>query len=1272
MTNANGIVQLAGGNFSINGTVTTTNVMFIGGVPGTNNVFQGGITWISGAWNGTTNTVTTNSFLVIAGGNGVNIDMASAVLTNFGTVAWNSGRLRGGQNGTFIYNFGLWNAQSDQTFNATEYGGATIFNNTGTLRKSAGATTNQTYFQGVTLNSPGPVNMQMGNLVLSGGGTLTGTTFTTGAGVVQLAGGTFTLIGNVIQSGSGQMQMNGAIMDGTNGVMLGNWSWTAGYFAPTARLTLATNSLMTIPGSGFMDLYGALTNAGTIQLQSGTFRPRADQGPGQLFILPGGLLDVQTDVLIDSFSGGSLLNQGTFRKSGGTNGTTVNPPFFNSGTVDVESSYLSFASGGSLSAGTAMTGPDTAYLSGGTFTLSGNLSLNNAAFNGSLIAGTNGSISGTVTWTSSGSYLVPASTLTVATNGVLVIADSGFDDLYGALTNAGTIQVVSGTFRPRADQGPGKLINLPGGLVDSKNDVTIDVYSGGTIINQGIFRKSVGTNSTAVNPALFNSGTLDAEVGNIALNGGVSLTNGSTMNFAISGISNYGTISIPGAASLTGTVSAVLKNGYIPIPTNTFNVLSYGSETGIFTATNLPFAEAWRTNYAPTIFSLVVLNTRPILVTPTNTLTVNELTTLTATNTATDPDTDSLTFSLVAPPPGMSIGSSSGILTWTPAQTNSPSTNTTTVVVTDSGVPQLSASNSFTVIVREVNVAPSLPVIATQIVNELTLLTVTNTATNSNIHATNIGYGLISAPVGMTISTNGIITWTPAQTNSPSTNTITTVVTNLDAYDLINSNLTSTNTFAVIVQEVNDPPTLSTISTQTVNELTLLTVTNTATEFNIHATTSGYLLLAAPPGMTISPAGIITWTPPQTNSPSTNVVTTIATNTDPFDTVNPHLSATNSFTVIVKEVNTSPAFSVISTQIVNELTLLTVTNAATNSNIHATNIGYGLINPPPGMAITANGVITWTPAQTNSPGTNLITTVVTNSDAFDSVNPHLTATNTFTVIVKEVNVAPVLSGISTQTVIELTLLTVTNTATESNIHATLGYLLVSPPAGAAISASGIITWTPAQTNSPGTNLFTTIVTNSDPFDTVNPHLAATNTFVVIVKEQNVAPVLPVIPTQTVTEQTLLTVTNTAVESNIHATNLSYSLISPPAGVSVSSNGIITWTPTHAQAGTTNTITATVSNTDPFDPVNPHLSATNSFTVIVAPAPVLFSPTWLGNGQFQFSFNSAAGARYTVFYSDDLSTWVELIAFNGPGGKANVIDPNAGASPRRFYRVKVGP
>src|SRR6201986_3532807 len=97
--------------------------------------------------------------------------------------------------------------------------------------------------------------------------------------------------------------------------------------------------------------------------------------------------------------------------------------------------------------------------------------------------------------------------------------------------------------------------------------------------------------------------------------------------------------------------------------------------------------------------------------------------------------------------------------------------------------------------------------------------------------------------------------------------------------------------------------------------------------------------------------------------------------------------------------------------------------------------GFGLIAPRAGMAIKSNSIFTWTTAQTKSPGTNIVTVVVTNMDAFDAVNPILTATNTFMVVVKEINVAPVLPTIGTVPIPVQVASSITNTATEPNIHA---------------------------------------------------------------------------------------------------------------------------------------------------------------------------------------------------------------------------------------------
>jgi hypothetical protein len=93
--------------------------------------------------------------------------------------------------------------------------------------------------------------------------------------------------------------------------------------------------------------------------------------------------------------------------------------------------------------------------------------------------------------------------------------------------------------------------------------------------------------------------------------------------------------------------------------------------------------------------------------------------------------------------------------------------------------------------------------------------------------------------------------------------------------------------------ETNRPPVLSYVSNQNVDELTTLIVTNTAAP-GTPATPITYGFQSAPSGASIDANGIITWTPMETQIPSTNVITTVATETGP-----PNLAATNSFVVAV-------------------------------------------------------------------------------------------------------------------------------------------------------------------------------------------------------------------------------------------------------------------------------------------------------------------------------------------------------------------------------------
>ena len=122
--------------------------------------------------------------------------------------------------------------------------------------------------------------------------------------------------------------------------------------------------------------------------------------------------------------------------------------------------------------------------------------------------------------------------------------------------------------------------------------------------------------------------------------------------------------------------------------------------------------------------------------------------------------------------------------------------------------------------------------------------------------------------------------------------------------------------------------------------------------------------------------------------------------------------------------NAVPELNSIGSQSVSELQSLTFTATATDANSGDT-LTFSLTGTPPtGATITSAGVFTWTPTESQD-GDHTITVQVTDGSLTDS--------ETLTVTVNEVNVAPVLNAIGDQTVNELVELTFTATASDTDV-----------------------------------------------------------------------------------------------------------------------------------------------------------------------------------------------------------------------------------------------
>ena len=192
------------------------------------------------------------------------------------------------------------------------------------------------------------------------------------------------------------------------------------------------------------------------------------------------------------------------------------------------------------------------------------------------------------------------------------------------------------------------------------------------------------------------------------------------------------------------------------------------------------------------ILNIVGAHNNPPALGPIADRTFNELALLTFTNSATDPNGDTLTFSLDPGfPSGASVNPSTGVFTWTPTEAQGPGSYLITLRVTENGPPSLSDSISFTITAQEVNSPPLLAPIADRAVHAGTTLFITNSATDSDIPTNTLTFSLStnSAPGASIDPVTGVFAWASTEAFINTTNTFSVTVTDNGAPPLSDTKL---------------------------------------------------------------------------------------------------------------------------------------------------------------------------------------------------------------------------------------------------------------------------------------------------------------------------------------------------------------------------------------------------------------------------------------------------------------------------------------------------
>ena len=220
-------------------------------------------------------------------------------------------------------------------------------------------------------------------------------------------------------------------------------------------------------------------------------------------------------------------------------------------------------------------------------------------------------------------------------------------------------------------------------------------------------------------------------------------------------------------------------------------------------------------------------------------------------------------------------------------------------------------------------------------------------------------------------------------------------------------------TVTVTISEVNDPPVLGSIGDKTVDELTLLTFTATATDPD---SSLSYSLTNAPVGAAIDEtSGVFTFTPTEDQGPGNYPLTVTVSDGNSADS--------EEITITVNEVNTDPAAKAQSV-LTDEDTDLIITLAADDPDIPANILTYSIVDDPlHGTVSLAGDEATYTP-ESNYNGADSFTFKV-NDGMVDS------APATISITVDPVNDDPIAIN-DTASVNEDAVLTITKSSLISN------------------------------------------------------------------------------------------------------------------------------------------------------------------------------------------------------------------------------------------------
>ena len=624
-------------------------------------------------------------------------------------------------------------------------------------------------------------------------------------------------------------------------------------------------------------------------------------------------------------------------------------------------------------------------------------------------------------------------------------------------------------------------------------------------VNDGALTSSPATVNITVlpmNDPPTAAGSSETTLENTALSAAVSGTDvdGDTLTYAVSTLPAHGTLLLNDDGTYTYTPAA----NY------------YGSDSFAFTVSDGSVTSS------PATVGLTITHVNHAPVTADSSETTAEDTPVSGTATASDSDSDPLTYAVVAQPQhGTVAWGAGGSYTYTPAS-NYNGSDSFTFKVNDGTVDSNTSTVSLTITAD--NDAPT--------VNDASATTAEDTplsaaVSGSDVEGSTLTYTVVTPPEhgAIVLNADGTYTYTPdANYHGPDSFTFKANDDSLDS---------APGTVTLTVTSVNDPPVVGD-SSETTAEDAPFSGSVTASDADNDALT--YTVVTQPQHGTVvlNADGTYTYTPNANYNGTDSFV--FKTNDGTVDSTN----ATVTLTITAD--NDAPTVSDASATTAEDTPL---SAAVSGSDVEGSTLTYTVVTPPEHGMVTLNadGTYTYTP-DANYHGPDSFT-FKANDGSLDS------APGTVTLTVTSVNDPPVV-GDSSETTAEDTPFSGSVTASDADNDALTYTVVTQPQHGTVVlNADGTYTYTP-NANYNGTDSFV-FKTNDGMVDSANATVTLTIT------ADNDAPTVND-ASETTAEDTPLSAAVSG--SDVEGSTLTYTVVTSPehGTVTLNADGTYTYTP----------------------------------------------------------------------------------------------------------------